>query len=158
MRHHRLIFVPVSFLLFRVRIHEEGEREDRRVQLRRCSPGAEHRERGHRRRGARLPGRRRLSVAVHKLREKHRRRSGQVHQGRGGVRRRRRGRVQAWHRLHRRAVIHAADDEGRGADTAAVRAGIPENLGREGRRVRRPRRSSRCEVAVARISYQMPQG
>jgi len=48
--------------LRRVRVHEEVEREGRRVQLRGRSLGASHRQGGQRRRRARLPGR--LGVAA----------------------------------------------------------------------------------------------
>jgi Leucine-rich repeat (LRR) protein len=78
------------FMLCRVCVHEEGEREGGRVQLRCGAAGAGHRQGGRQRRRARLPGG--VGVAAPAVREKHRRSGGQVHRGRR-AQRRFRGRV-----------------------------------------------------------------
>jgi hypothetical protein len=56
----------------RVRLHEEGDREGGRVQLRRGAPGAHHRQGGQRRRRGRVPGG--MGTAPVPIRRKHPRR------------------------------------------------------------------------------------
>jgi hypothetical protein len=70
----------LSIVFCRVCVHEEGEREGGRVQLRGGPAGAGHREGSRQRRRAYLP--RGMGVAAPAVGETHRRRGGQLHRGR----------------------------------------------------------------------------